>query len=118
METVYTFTPSQAYSVIMAICMAITTVSAAIAVLVKVYQIIKKPERTQDERIAILEKKVERHDQLFDNDNKRLLELERGNRVMQHAMLALLSHALNGNNTKELEDAKKDLEQYLIGEEK
>ena len=62
-------------------------------------------------------KKVERFEQLFDNDNKRLVELEKGNRIMQQSMLALLSHALNGNDVDSLKKAKDNLQNYLIDKE-
>lgn len=100
-----TFTPYEVYTCLMVICGAIVTLSAAIA------------DVSQNERIDALEKKVERFEQLFDNDNKRLIELEKGNRVMQQGMLALLSHALNGNDVDSLKKAKEDLQQYLIGKE-
>ena len=96
---------------------AITTLSAAVTVIIKVIQKGKEPERAQNDRITALEKKVDRFEQLFDNDNKRLIELEKGNRVTQQALLALLSHALNGNDVDSLVNAKKRLEEYLIGKE-
>lgn len=117
MNSTVTFTPYELYQLIIAICIAITTISAAVAVIIKTYQLLKKPEKTQNERISLLEKKVERFEQLFDNDNKRLIELEKGNRVMQQAMLALLSHALNGNDVDSLKKAKQNLENYLISKE-
>lgn len=112
-----TFTVAEVYNMIIAVCISITTVSAAIAVIVKAYQLIKKPEQNQNERIGVLEKKVERFEQLFDNDNKRLAELERGNRVTQQALLALLSHALNGDDVASIKEAKTKLEAYLIGKD-
>ena len=117
MNTVIQFTPSQLLQIFIASCVAITTIAGAVAVIVKAFQIIKKPERTQDERLEVLEKKVDRFEQLFDNDNKRLIELERGNRVTQQALLALLAHALNGNDVDGLKEAKAKLENYLIGKE-
>lgn len=105
------------YQMVMTVCVTITTVSAAIAVIVKAYQIMKKPEKTQNERITALEKKVERFEELFDNDNKRLIELERGNRIMQQSMLALLSHTLNGDDVDSLKKAKDNLQNYLINKE-
>jgi hypothetical protein len=36
---------------------------------------------------------------------------------MQQSMLALLSHALNGNDVDSLKKAKEDLQNYLIGKE-
>ena len=112
-----TFTPNQVFELILWVCGAIVSVSAAVAVIIKVVQKAKAPEKTQNERIERLEKKMEKVDQLFDSDNKRLQKLEEGNRVTQQAILALLSHALNGNDVDSLQKAKAKLEDYLIGKE-
>lgn len=117
MNTPISFTLSELIGMILSICGAIITVSACITVFVNWHNKSKEPEITQNERIAVLEKKAERFEQLFDNDNKRLIELEKGNRVMQQSMLALLSHALNGNDIDSLKKAKTNLENYLIGKE-
>ena len=112
-----TFTPQQILELVLWVCGAIVSVSAAIAVIVKVIQKAKAPEKNQNERIEKLEKWKEHVDQLFDNDNKRLKALEEGNRVTQQAILALLSHAINGNDVDSLREAKTNLEKYLIGKE-
>ena len=117
MDTQIKFSPQEVYSIIMAICITITTVSTAIAVIVKAYQLLKKPEKTQNERISVLESEVSELKKFLDNDNKRLKTLEEGNRVTQQAILALLSHALNGNDMDSLKSAKTKLENYLIGKE-
>lgn len=108
-----TFTPQQVFELILWVCGAIVSVSAAITIIVKVIQKMKAPEKTQNERISKLEKKVEKHDQLFDNDNQRLKALEEGNIITQQSILALLSHAINGNDVDSLKDAKVELERYL-----
>lgn len=108
-----TFTPQQVFEVILWVCGAIVSVSAAITIIVKVIQKLKAPEKSQNERISSLEKKMERVDQLFDNDNQRLKALEEGTIITQQAILALLSHAINGNDVNSLRDAKNDLEKYL-----
>ena len=84
--------------------------SAFVTIIIKVVQKAKAPEHSQDERINALEKKVERFEQLFDNDNKRLIELEKGNRITQQALLALLSHAINGDDIDSLRKAKTKME--------
>lgn len=117
MNTVITFTPLQVYTVIISFCGAVITLSAAINIIAKLVQKIKQPEQSQTERIEVLEKKVERVERLLDNDNKRLIELERGNRVTQQALLALLSHAINGDDIDSLRKAKQEIENYLIGKE-
>ena len=112
-----TFTVAEVYSMVMAVCGAIITVSAAIAVIFKAYQVLKKPEKTQDERITVLEAVVGDLKKFLDNDNKRIKTLEDGHRVEQQALLALLSHALNGNDVDSLKEAKTKLENYLIGKD-
>jgi capsule polysaccharide export protein KpsE/RkpR len=110
-----TFTPQQVFEMILWVCGAIVSVSAAIAVIAKVIQKAKAPEKTQNERIEKLESDVKSLKQYLDNDNKRLKALEEGNIVTQQALLALLSHALNGNDIDSLKEAKTKLEKYLIG---
>lgn len=110
-----TFTPQQLLEVILWVCGAIVSVSAAITIIVKVVQKAKAPEKTQNERIDKLESEVKSLKQYLDNDNKRLKALEEGNIVTQQALLALLSHALNGNDIDSLKEAKTKLENYLIG---
>lgn len=111
------FTAYQVFEFVLFICSAIVSMSAAITVVIKVVQKAKEPEQSQNDRISALEKKVDRFEQLFDNDNKRLIELEKGNRVTQQALLALLSHALNGDDVDSVVTAKKRLEEHLIGKE-
>lgn len=110
-----TFTPQQILELVLWVCGAIVSVSAAIAVIVKVVQKAKAPEKNQNERIDKLEKEMEKFKQFFDNDNRRLRKLEDGNIVTQQALLALLSHALNGNDMDSLKRAKEHLESYLTG---
>jgi len=54
---------------------------------------------------------VEKH---LSNDNTRLDEIEQGNRVTVKALLALLKHAIDGNEIKGLKDATTELNDYLI----
>ena len=108
------FTLGQLVTIILGICGGIVTISAAITVLIKTVQKLKEPEKEQNTRLDTLEKKVKKFEQFFDSDNKRLIELERGNTVTQQAILALLSHALNGNDEDSLKSAKSNLEQYLL----
>ena len=107
-------TPADIISIFLSICAAIVSISAATTVIIKLIQHAKAPDRKQNERLDELERKVKHFDSLFDNDNKRLNELEEGNRVTQQALLALLSHSINGNDTDKLTKARDDLQTYLI----
>ena len=53
-------------------------------------------------------------DDKLDKDNKRLKHLEEGNKVKCRALMALLSHEINGNSTDKLTNALSDLNDYLI----
>ena len=50
----------------------------------------------------------------LDRDNKRLAELEEGNRVMCVAQLAILSHLLTGNGDEKLKEAQETITKYLV----
>ena len=57
---------------------------------------------------------VEKFQGYFSNDDRRFKEIEEGNKITQTALLALLKHSINGNDTKALKEAEKSLEDYLI----
>jgi hypothetical protein len=95
-------------------CMVVTTLGGAGVIIIAVIKWLKKPDTTRDETLK-------KHDELLDNDNKRLkvLEerqraLEEGNKVLMKSMLALMSHEIDGNHAEELKLARDDLQEYLI----
>lgn len=95
-------------------CGAICTIAAAIAVFYRAAVKVQEPEHVQNQRLDALEKKVDKFSEYLDRDNRRLNSLDEGNRVTQQALLALMSHAINGNDIDKLSRAKDDLESYLI----
>lgn len=98
----------------------------ALAVIDKGIEIVSKwhkrgPDGKQDEKIATLDARVgkleqslAKHDSFFTADKSRLDAIEDGNRVMQEGMIALLSHAIDGNDVAACKKAKEDLNAYLI----
>ena len=65
----------------------------------------KEPYGELEKRVAELEQKD------FD---KRIAELEKGTRITQKAILALLKHSIDGNNIEALKKAEGDLSEFLI----
>ena len=117
METVISFTPAQ----LIAIAGAIITLSGAVGIILNLITKLREPEHKQNERISHCEERlnkldgiIEKFNGFFDNDNKRLKAIDEGNKITQTALLALLKHALNGNDTEALKTAEKNLEEYLI----
>lgn len=109
-DTAITFTLSD----VLWICGAVCTIAAAAAVFAKALAKAQEPEAVQNQRLDALEKKVDKFAEFFDRDKRRLDSLDEGNRVTQQALLALMSHAINGNDIEKLSRAKDDLESYLI----
>lgn len=132
MDNVISFTPAELVGFITAIGGAIVTIGAVTTIIFKLINRLKEPETKQNERLDALEKKQEllaedlkeqkrqrdetitQFMQYFTNDDNRFKAIERSNKVTQNALLALLKHALNGNDLQALKDAEKSLEAYLI----
>lgn len=118
------FTPQDIINAILAVCGAISVVAGATAVIVKCVTAMRKPNKTQDERLDALEADVkdvkeridaecERITDRFHDDGSHIDKIEEANVVTQRALLALLSHSINGNDIESLKRAKTDLENYL-----
>lgn len=121
MDNVIQFTPAQLIALVLGICGAIVTISAAIGVIAKALDKARAPEKEQNERLDAHEKRLNALDDIivkfreyFDNDDRRFKEIEKSNKITQSALLALLKHSINGNDTESLKEARKNLEEYLI----
>lgn len=121
MDNIITFTPAQLIALVLGICGAIVTISAAIGVIAKALDKARAPEKEQNERLDAHEKRLNAHDEIierfkeyFDNDDRRFKEIEKSNKITQSALLALLKHSINGEDITSLKEAEKSLEEYLI----
>lgn len=74
----------------------------------------REEKQRRDAPVNNLEEIVNEHDQKLRRDNDRLKELEEGNRIMMRAMMALLSHDINGNSTDKLKQSMDEIQRYLI----
>ena len=104
----------EVYTVFVAACGAIITVSGAVDVIIKTAKAVKAPNTEQNERLTSVEDRLARHDELFGKDNKRLTMIEEGNRVTQKAILALLKHGIDGNQIPAMQKAEEELQRFLI----
>lgn len=121
MDNAITFTPAQLISIILGICAAIVTISAAIGVIIKAIDKARAPETEQNNRLDTIDKRLDNIDativkfkEYFTNDDNRFKAIEKSNKITQTALLALLKHSLNGNDVDALKTAEKSLEEYLI----
>ena len=93
---------------------AIVTLSAAATVFITMYRGAKKPNEIQNQRLDKLEERMQKLEDRLESDNTRLNNIEQGNRATQRALLALLSHEIDGNYTEGLKSARDELQNYLL----
>ena len=102
------------WTIVLATASAVVLLSNAVEKIVKAVKVAKAPNIKQDERITALETWKKTVDGKLDRDNDRLGVIEEGNRATQRAILALLDHGIDGNNIKQMQDAKEILQNHLI----
>lgn len=59
--------------------------------------------------------KIKAHDQMLENDKKQLDEMGEQQRIMMRALMAILSHEINGNSTENLKKSLAEINDFLIG---
>lgn len=64
--------------------------------------------------VSTLEAVVADHSEKLKRDHERLNELEDGNRIIMRALMALLSHDINGNSDDKLKASFDEIQKYLI----
>jgi hypothetical protein len=106
--------PSEIWALIMSICTFLVTFSAAFKTVAEAIKKLRAPEVNQDNKIKDIESKLDAHEKYLANDKERIESIEAGNKVTQQAILALLSHAINGDSKDQLEKARNNLNDYLI----
>ena len=118
-------TPSDLFSMVLAVCGAIITVSAAMAVISKIISKAKEPNIEQNKRIDSLENDVKEikehlkknaetcalhHQQLATFENS----MKKRDEVMIESFQVLIEHAIDGNNIDGLKDQQHRLSKYLL----
>lgn len=110
----------------------VANVSVVIALLLSAFNLwdkvdakkkaLKEPTKQLEARLGNLEKLMDiemkqrfmEYDGHFNRDLRRIESLEEGTRVTQQVLLALVSHALDGNDIEGLKEARDNLQKYLI----
>ena len=98
----------------------ITTLQLIIScatVITLIYGLIKfagTPNRSQNKRLDALEEWRKQVDRRLTEGDNHFKEVDEGNRITQKAILALMKHAINGNDIEALKQAEKKLEEYLV----
>lgn len=73
-----------------------------------------KPHKANETRITVLEEEVRVIKQNLKSDDKRIEQLDTETKILMRSINALLGHSLEGNNTEEMEEARREMNNYLI----
>lgn len=107
-------TAGELWPIVLAVASAIVLLSNAGEKIVKLITAAKRPNDEQNKRIDTLEADMADVKRKLSNDKAHLETIDEGNRASQKALLALLDHGIDGNNIKQMEEAKEALRQHLI----
>lgn len=88
---------------ILAICTFITAIWG-------VYKIIKEIKKPSND----LNKKVEKHSDILDSDNKRLKAVEESDKMILQSLLVIINHEITGNGIEHMKKIRDELQEYLI----
>lgn len=99
---------------ILAVCAAIITVSGALTAITGWIGKAKAPEKLQDDRIKALEGRMGKVEDRLERGDEKFHKQDDSTKIMMECMLALMKHAINGNDVKMLEDMQMKLEKHLI----
>lgn len=83
---------------------------ALVTALWGIWKIVKEIKKPNDD----LKVQVAKHDQLLDNDNKRLRTIEESNRMTLQCLLVIINHEITGNGIEKMKTARDELQDYLI----
>lgn len=107
-------TPETIWTSVLAVATAIVLLSNAGEKIVKAIKAAKSPNDQQNERLTSLEEWRKGVDRKLEADKSHLESIDESNRATQRALLALLDHGIDGNNIKQMQDAKQGLLDQLI----
>lgn len=109
-----TISPAMSWATVLSFASAFVLLATAAEKIIAAWKAAKAPNNQQNKRLDELETWRQSVDTKLIRDNERLGSMEEGNRATQRALLALLDHGIDGNNIKQMKDAKETLESYLI----
>lgn len=94
---------------------------AVVLLLVGVYNTVmsaiktaREEKKLRDQPVNTLENTVEDHTQKLKKDHERITELEESNRIIMRALMAVMSHEVNGNSTDKLQKSMEEIQEFLI----
>lgn len=99
---------------LLAFCAGISCLGAALAYIAKAIGWIRKPEQTQNEMLKDHEARIKNLETLAKKDYSEIERLQEEMKLVLRAVVAIMKHELDGNNTKDMAEVQHDISEYLI----
>ena len=96
------------------VCAGLLTVLNLVNTISQLVNKTKQPTTNLENRVVEIERKISRYDEMFGRDKARLDSFDGGMKVMIKALLAIMKHDLDGNNTDALKQASAELQEYMV----
>ena len=74
----------------------------------------REEKKRKDAPVNTLEEQVRDHADQLQREHERVDDLEDSNRIIMRALMAMLSHEINGNSDDKLRASFDEIQQYLI----
>ena len=102
------------WDTLLAIAGGVVVLGNAIERIIWAWNKARKPEADQNDRLTSLEERMGKMEHDKEKFFRRLNGQDEASRVLEESILALLGHAIDGNNTEQMTTARDKLNHYLI----
>lgn len=112
------YTPGEIVAFVLCLVLAVAgfvnTVGSALEKIAKAKKAAQAPNEEQDRQLKELQEWRKEVDRKLANDKNQLADIQDGLQAVFQGQLAMLDHCLDGNNVKQMQDAKTVLQHHLI----
>ncbi|MBR3314220.1 MAG: phage coat protein [Atopobiaceae bacterium] len=103
-----------AWTVFLAACASIVAIGAAVAVIVKLYQWLRKPSRDNEQELEDFRTYLGSDKRRIEALESQQKETNEQNKLMLRGLVMLLGHEIDGNHTEQLIIVRDEIQEYLI----
>ena len=104
---------TQCIQLMLAFCGGVSCLGAALAYIARAIGWIRKPEQTQNDMLKDHEKRIKHLEDITEKDYSEIEKLQKEMGMMLRAVMAIMSHSIDGNHTEDLKESKKEINDYL-----
>ena len=100
--------------VLLSLCGGIAAIAGACAAIVKFWRYAHKDSDRNSEQLTEFETYLASDKRRIEHLEEQQTKAEEQNKLMLKAIVALMSHELDGNHTQQLIDTRDEIQEYLI----